>query len=442
MDDFSLPFKSDLPQTKDSISSSNMPSSYLPIRTRGKNIFDEDVVIGYVLSGLLRKKIVNYSFDKFRIDCMSNFKRKIDNSEFLPLLDEMYFNNDEFFKISPELLLLKGQKSNDGGNKRHASLFLNLMQGLQIESFNTNINFLESEIIEVLRLKMEPAKKDDFQLGISSYLPFLSDTFRKDIKFLSKSPKYLLDQIKPFLRMYAFLYTSQLALSVSDWKKGESPLTKPLYFIMDHERASHERFHVMNHGFRLFNRNCYKLFPYLTVLEMLQSDEKLPLWKLASRFKENKNETSCSRLEQFARAFKSKRNLQVKLYESNDLLVWLEQLLKLSIAQFEDKSTNRPKINSDYVKDVEKFLASDFVINRRRAGKILVLNQDYVLLLTNIAIGERHKLRFQELIAEFRKRGVYLDKQTEIELIKFFERIGNVEKMSDSGDAVYVRKTI
>ncbi|MFA0643989.1 DNA phosphorothioation-dependent restriction protein DptG, partial [Vibrio cyclitrophicus] len=32
--------------------------------------------------------------------------------------------------------------------------------------------------------------------------------------------------------------------------------------------------------------------------------------------------------------------------------------------------------------------------------------------------------------------------QTEQELIKFYERIGNVERMSDSGDAVYVRKTI
>ena len=79
---------------------------------------------------------------------------------------------------------------------------------------------------------------------------------------------------------------------------------------------------------------------------------------------------------------------------------------------------------------------------RGRAGRVLVLNQDHLLLLANIAIGKQEKLRFQELIVEFRKRGIYLDKQTEIELIKFFERIGNIEKMSDSGDAVYVRKTI
>ena len=55
---------------------------------------------------------------------------------------------------------------------------------------------------------------------------------------------------------------------------------------------------------------------------------------------------------------------------------------------------------------------------------------------------EKDKLRFHELITAFEQRGIFVDKQTEQELIKFYERIGNVERMSDSGDAVYVRKTI
>jgi DNA phosphorothioation-dependent restriction protein DptG len=63
-------------------------------------------------------------------------------------------------------------------------------------------------------------------------------------------------------------------------------------------------------------------------------------------------------------------------------------------------------------------------------------------LLTNLCIGESEKLRLHELLIEFQKRGVFFDKSSEECLIDLFERMGNVERMSDSGDAVYVKKTI
>lgn len=83
-----------------------------------------------------------------------------------------------------------------------------------------------------------------------------------------------------------------------------------------------------------------------------------------------------------------------------------------------------------------------FEQSRGRAGSYLVLNQDYLLLLTNISIGSREKLRLHELLVEFQNRGVFFDKSSEECLIDLFERMGNVERMSDSGDAVYVKKTI
>ncbi len=79
---------------------------------------------------------------------------------------------------------------------------------------------------------------------------------------------------------------------------------------------------------------------------------------------------------------------------------------------------------------------------RGSAGKVYVLNQDYLLLLTNLAIGDREKLRLHELLNEFKRRGVCLDKQSQAALVELYERLGNVERMSDSGDAVYVKKTI
>ncbi|MFL9494978.1 DNA phosphorothioation-dependent restriction protein DptG, partial [Acinetobacter baumannii] len=84
----------------------------------------------------------------------------------------------------------------------------------------------------------------------------------------------------------------------------------------------------------------------------------------------------------------------------------------------------------------------EFIQYRGAAGATLVINFDFFLLLTNLCIGENEKLRLNELLIEMRKRGIYFDKKSLVEIINFYERVGNVERMSDSGDAIYVKKTI
>ena len=214
---------------------------------------------------------------------------------------------------------------------------------------------------------------------------------------------------------------------------------------MDHEKASSERIHIKNHGYKLFNESAHKLFPMLSMLENLQpgSDLKQPLWKIAGNIRSSEIEPAIKeKLQNFAYAFRSQRELNTELTESDDAIVWVDNIMKLAIAQFADVKTTRGSINNKYVKEIEKYIASGFIQSRGRSGRVLVLNQDYLILLTNIVIGNEDKLRFHELLKEFQQRGVFVDKQTEQELIKFYERIGNVERMSDSGDAVYVRKTV
>jgi DNA phosphorothioation-dependent restriction protein DptG len=64
------------------------------------------------------------------------------------------------------------------------------------------------------------------------------------------------------------------------------------------------------------------------------------------------------------------------------------------------------------------------------------------LLLTNIAIEDRKQLRFQDLMHEFNQRGVYFDQQSQNTLVELYERVGNIDRKSDSGDAVYVKTTL
>ncbi|OEF01357.1 DNA phosphorothioation-dependent restriction protein DptG [Vibrio crassostreae] len=446
-DNFALPIKAGLPQTAaDKFQNKNTLNSYIPIRTKG-NDFDWSSVVGLVLRGLLRKKIEKYNYQDFTADCKANVQNKLGEEDFWDVLEDMYFTNQDIFSVSPEFLLFKSQKSEcKAGDLRVASLFINLLNGRQIEQFNANLNFIEQELLETLRSKTKPDTDKSLRATEAPYLPYMAEAFKRDLAFLTTYPKYLLDEFEQFLAFYGFAYTAQLSLSLSDWKTGEAPAAKPLYFIMDHERASSERIHIKKHGYKLYSESSFKLFPFLSMLENLQPNPeelKKPLWQLARDIESSSREELAEQIKNYALMFRANRKLDTALPDNASTAIdWLEYALKLAEEQFRDPKTDRPAIIKKYMTEVEKNMATDFVQVRGRSGRVLVLTQDHIILMTNLVVGKEEKVRFHELIIGFQERGIFVDKQTEQELIKFYERIGNVDRMSDSGDAVYVRKTI
>ncbi|EKO3568623.1 DNA phosphorothioation-dependent restriction protein DptG [Vibrio metschnikovii] len=447
VDNFTLPINAKLAQTSvDPFPNRNVLTSYIPIRTKG-NDFDWPSVVGLVLRGLLRKKIEKYEYQNFIEDCKTRLQAKLGVEEFWEVLEDMYFENKSIFSVSPEFLLFKSQKDQcKAGDLRVASLFINLLHGRQIEQFDANLNFIEQELLETLRSKTKPDNDRSLRATEAPYLPYMAEAFKRDLEFLTNYPKYLLDEFEQFLAFYGFAYTAQLSLALSDWKSCSAPVAKPLYFIMDHERASNERIHIKKHGYKLFSESSFKLFPILSMLENLQpnlDEAKKPLWQLAKDIEDSQVGDLMERIKNFALMFRANRQLETEVpSDAVTKMDWLEYLFKLAEEQFRDPKTDRPAIIKKYIAEVEKNMAADFVQVRGRSGKVLVLTQDHIILLTNLVVGHQVKLRFHELILGFQQRGIFVDKQTEQELIKFYERIGNVERMSDSGDAVYVRKTI
>ena len=177
--------------------------------------------------------------------------------------------------------------------------------------------------------------------------------------------------------------------------------------------------------------------------EMLQAgrDEIQPLWMLANGIRNL--DAFTEPLNDFAQRFKEDRQLtKVNIEPQQNSIAALRQVVKLAVEQFHTGNKNKDDINLKVGKATIKHLCSDFIQLRGAAGSVLVMNQDYLLLLTNLVIGSRDALRFNELIKGFNQRGIYFDKQSQAEIVQFYERIGNVERMSDSGDAVYVRKTV
>jgi len=222
----------------------------------------------------------------------------------------------------------------------------------------------------------------------------------------------------------------------------DEPFVRPVYFILENETASVERTDLVKKGHQSVSKSLGLIFPYLTMSEAIQDvagqGRRIPIWSLLKQL----GSEDADALKTYAEAFAEQRQIEFS-YDSSisEAEYWLNALMQLSSKQF-DPGESRASAHAKFLKSTETELCSTFVRSRGRVGKILVMNQDYLSLLTNLCIGQNERLRFHDLLDEFSARGVYFDKRTQQALIRFYERVGNVERMSDSGDAVYVRKTV
>jgi len=431
---------------KDLKVTNNKLTSYFPIRTKDeRKEFDWDSILGMVISDVYRKELLDKNFDNFTELCEVEFKQRLDDPEFWTVLKELYFDKQAALNITPEFLLFKSEQAEENKhNQRISKMFSNMLGSINLVTLTVSkLNFLEQIIYDTLLSKALNSKPDikDQSLKEEVFLPFMAECFKQDLKFLSTKPRYLLDNFSSFLKLYGFLYTSQLAHNLLRWDQGE-PTPMPNYLLLDIEKASQERRDVQDYGYKQLQKNVHYLFPYLSMSEMLQGkvDVVKPLWTLAESIRGIEEATN--QLNEFACDFVKERELNNPIQSLTTSNAALAQVLRLSIDQFHTGNKNKDNINIDFAKATLKLLCSDFIQQRGAAGGTLVINQDYLLLLTNIVIGENEKLRFNELVKAFESRGVFFDKQSQAEVVQFYERIGNVERMSDSGDAVYVRKTV
>lgn len=427
--------------------SKNRLNTFFPLRTKAeRKELDWNSILGNVISEVYRKQLSVESLSEFEALCEQSFKQHLDDDAFWPVLKAMYFDNSDVLNIAPEFLLFRSEQAEDNKhNQRIGDMFVNLLGGKTLLYLSPmRLNFIEQVLFDVFESKaLKPeAKFKKKSVKEQPYLPFLAECFKQDLAFLGSKPRYLLDSFQDFLRLYGFLYTSQLAHSLVNWSVGE-PAPHPNYLILDTEKASAERQQLKDFGYQQLYKHVQLIFPYLTMNEMLQSgrDEVMPLWALSDSIQNF--EAAATMLNTFAEDFKHDRQLHKVAVENKlDSISALRQVLKLSVEQFKTGNKDKDDINSNFAKATIKHLCADFIQQRGAAGSVLVINQDYLLLLTNLVIGSNNSLRLNELIKGFNQRGVFFDKQSQAEIVQFYERIGNVERMSDSGDAVYVRKTV
>lgn len=59
---------------------------------------------------------------------------------------------------------------------------------------------------------------------------------------------------------------------------------------------------------------------------------------------------------------------------------------------------------------------------------MLILDTDYLLFLTKVIIKDEHKIRLKKLFEQFEVRGIIYDRDTQISIIEYFEKLNLLEK--------------
>ena len=264
--------------------SRNLLNSFLPYR-KGAKEFDFNAVGGVVLSSLTGQQVKgSLTFAKYKQICLDRLASKLSDESALIDLEKMYFENDTIVQSAPEFLLLKA-KSGNASTKHLGRTFRSFLEGMSGSiNFESASNFIEKLFLDVLGSNLEDSK---VKAKESCYLPFVAGQFKKDACFMAKHPDYLLEQIGNCVELYTFIYCSQLGVNVKNWRDGSEPESKPLYFILDTEKASAERIKVREEGYQSLRLPMPDVFPILSMLEYFNKDTATasPLWRFSSEAK-------------------------------------------------------------------------------------------------------------------------------------------------------------
>jgi DNA phosphorothioation-dependent restriction protein DptG len=424
----------------------NSAATYFPISARNdekSNKFDWEIVNRFLVSELFSLSANDKKLALFQQRCKEHFLSKLSDPAMWEVIEKIYFCQRNIKNIAPEMQIFSGSWEKDANSapaNRIVNVLMTFIGDLHFESATkVKLNFIEKEIRSAFQTEFTPEKSGDKGIRSMPYLTPLAETFKGDLHYLLSKQQYFLAHLSHFIRFYMFIYTTQMALSINSWKDGEPLKLKDCYFILDTEKASKERSMLRERGCKQVEKGIEFLFPVLAMNESLQDKEQsiVPLWSLYQQLTDN----ALNKLVTYADEFANDRALHFDATGITTVDAALAALLDLSKRQF-DKGETRSSAGNNFINFTKSALCSNFTRTRGSAGKVFVIDQEYLLLLTNLAIGERGKLRLHELIIEFQKRGVFFDRESQAALVEFYERLGNVERLSDSGDAVYVKATI
>lgn len=352
------------------------------------------------------------------------------------------FNKDNYQRLhSAKLLQYQPLTANrqSKGEIRLGSFLIQLLhldtnqEFLQIFKDDQPDNLYEKVLYESLSGTAGNSKEKDITFTFYDHNWF-SNLFMNDVSNFLKNKDYFYKHIADLLKFYYFTYTIQLISRISDAKNEE--LIQPLYFTLEDESISQARLPVQQ-GYQLVYQHGQDLLVDMDVLNYLNAliPDKHFYWKpeiLAPDFL-YRSELLVN-LKQFLQVYQLYGDSEIldsmgqRATNLTDLVETLRLLLE----------TKKDATNSRYSKSLEEILKQGYFRQHGRIGRVLSLNNETLLMLTAAIVGNR-KMLLNDVFDALQMRGIYFDRLTREQIVQLFERVNILEKLSDSGDAQYVK---
>ncbi|MGO4937742.1 DNA phosphorothioation-dependent restriction protein DptG [Fundicoccus sp. Sow4_H7] len=277
-------------------------------------------------------------------------------------------------------------------------------------------------------LSKDRSRREEFQYFNQDEI---SQLFNEDLNTLMKNESIFMSNIALLVAYYMFYYIVQQAFQID--MSNNKPFE--MWYTFENERVSKGR-NAYRIGYRLLLDKSkdflvnVNVVDYLNVLigheevyslDRLMNEKELSDILLPKIFKFN---------QQFAQVKKEEFDSFVDLEKQ---IQQLKRLLK--------KSLNK-EIQSRYAVSFKEFSKLGFIRSRGQLGYILNASPELILLFVSVIVGAQEKMLIRDFFIALEKRGLYFDSMSRREIVAYFEKVNILEKLSDSGDAQYVKSIL
>lgn len=258
--------------------------------------------------------------------------------------------------------------------------------------------------------------------------------FNRDLEVLMKDQSFFMGNIDQLMSYYLFYYIIQQSLQI-DRVERQQP---DLWYAFDKEKLSKGR-NASRFGYRLVldkGRNILvhqDLIDYLNTLTG-ENDQFRSLEEIAQD--EEMRKATTGRLVRFNQTFAQVMGRWDDYGAEADFTKQVKQLRDYLEEAIADATVSR------YSRSFREFSRLGFIRSRGRLGYVLNASQELILLFVGVIVGQNNKILLDEFFDELAARGIQFDTQSRRAVVEYFEQINILEKLSDSGDAQYVKSIL
>lgn len=448
--------KMNLTNNKNIRAEHNCHSRIFPFYTRNpdrvKFLDDFNEIVGMVVrESIGLDSAIEINNEKIYQYLSMNIENQLDESTLKNIFNVDFGNLQDpyLFKYYPVLNFTKTQKDELRGKKALTTYIVKLLKlNINDEWKNFFVNIKHNNLYEeIIRSSFEDnienheiKNKDEFYI-----FPEIIDIdiFNRDLKVLMSDKNFFVDNISLLISYYLFYYIIQLT-----YRLLQNDFSKPfdMYFSYDKEKISSSRLCIKK-GYKIINELSNNLLVDNDLVDYLNILSENDTFRSFDEMIHDKNNLHILGKNIIDFNYLFYKSLEAELSDP----IIIEKLKYDNVQNLETQITQLRsyiKTNIDhatetrYRKSFDEFVSLTFIKHRGRLGYTFNATQELILLFTSVIVPAKDKTLLKDLFREFEKRGIKFDNQTKKEIVKFYESINILEKLSDSGDAQYVKSIL